>query len=117
MMNKIKELVDQRASEPLIVNAAIDICESYQSKISDDRVCKLIVPEFKVLIYLYIYTVVYYCRMKFFICFIILRSHQMKYAVVFLVVVVEQHMILCIKIGVFLFLVTNLPSSLINLQQ
>ena len=55
MMNKIKELVDQRASEPLIVNAAIDICESYQSKISDDRVCKLIVPEFKVLIYQYIY--------------------------------------------------------------
>ena len=55
MMNKIKELVDQKASEPLIVNAAIDICESYQSKISDDRVCKLIVPEFKVLIYQYIY--------------------------------------------------------------
>ena len=55
MMNKIKELVDKKASEPLIVNAAIDICESYQSKISDDRVCKLIVPEFKVLIYQYIY--------------------------------------------------------------
>ena len=54
MMNKIKELVDKKASEPLIVNAAIDICESYQSKISDDRVCKLIVPEFKVLIYQYI---------------------------------------------------------------
>ena len=53
MTSTIRELVDQKESESVIVETAIGICESIKLLIKtkiDDRVCKMIVPQFKVFI-------------------------------------------------------------------
>ena len=63
MMSKIRELVERKESEFVIVETAIGICELYKSLIKtnfDDRVCKMIVPQFKVFI-LKFFQYIYHC--------------------------------------------------------
>ena len=53
MTSTIRELIDRKESESVIVETAIGFCESFKLLIDtkiDDRVCKMIVPQFKVFI-------------------------------------------------------------------
>ena len=65
MTSTIRDLVDRKESESVIVETAIGICESFKLLIDlktkiDDRVCKMIVPQFKVFI-LKFFQYIYHC--------------------------------------------------------
>ena len=47
MVDTVRKLSELHTSEKLIVKAAVEICEKFIHRI-DERICKLIVPEFKV---------------------------------------------------------------------
>lgn len=46
IVNTIQKLAQFHFSESLIEKAAIEACEKF--KLADERICKLIIPEFKV---------------------------------------------------------------------
>lgn len=57
IVNGIRKLVELKASESLIEEAVIEYCKLY--KLADDRICKLIIPEFKVIRVIYLYNVIF----------------------------------------------------------
>ena len=50
MVDAIRKLVELKTSESLIEEATIEYCKLF--KLADDRICKMIIPEFKVRQYL-----------------------------------------------------------------